>query len=272
MIKLFVSDIDNTLYDHRVGIPQANIDALNKLQEQGVLVVLASGRMAQAMYDSAQAISLMKHGGYIIASNGALVEQVATKDILRKSTFSYDQIQRFALSAVYHGAHFTVDQDNDLFYTHHDRSYHWIKALGNINLHRIVDVQKQLTRTATRCSVSVDESSHTLSIDAFIRAHQHEASFERLQASYLDMMPLGNSKWVGLDVLMNHLNIEVHEVAAIGDGENDRSMLARVGLSASLQNASKSIQEMCDVVVTRADQAGVAEFANLVMRRNAHSD
>ncbi len=272
MIKMFVSDIDNTLYDYRVGIPSANIQALNKLQASGVIVVLASGRMAQAMYGSAEAISLSQYGGYIIASNGALVENMSTRHILRKSTFDHQQIQRFALSAVYHGAHFTVDQGDELYYTHHDRSYNWIKSLGNIELKRIVDVQKQLTRVATRCSVSVDEIAHTLPLDAFIRAHQDEASFERLQASYLDMMPLGNSKWVGLDVLMKHLNIQTHEVAAIGDGENDRSMLARVGLSASLLNASKSIQDMCDVVVTRADQGGVAEFAELIMRRNETLD
>jgi Cof subfamily protein (haloacid dehalogenase superfamily) len=270
MIKLFVSDIDSTLYDHRTGIPNANIEALKRLQNQGVIVVLASGRMAQAMYHSAQMIGLDQYGGYVIASNGAWVEHITSGQVIRESTFEPSEIQRFALSAVFLGAHFTVDQGKELYYTHHDRSYHWMKKVGHVEVQRIVDVQKQLLRKATRCSVSVDDGAHVLPLDAFIRAHQHEASIERLQARYLDMMPLGNSKWVGIEALMSHLNIQTHEVAVIGDGENDRSMMSHAGLSACVLNADKSIQALCDVVVNSVTEAGVAEFAELVMRRNGY--
>ena len=252
-----------------MGIPKANIEALIRLQQSGVKVALASGRMAQAMYDSAAQVALPQHQGYIIASNGAFVEALSNQHIIRKSTFQAEQIQRCALSAVYLGAHFTVDQGSELYYTHHDRSYHWLKALNLMPLHQLVDVQNQLKHEATRCSVSVDDQAHVHPIDAFMRVHHHEASFERLHPSYLDIMPLGNSKWIGLEALMNHLHIERDEVAAIGDGENDRSMLARVGFSATLQNASESLKSITHVVVAHVADAGVAQFAELVMARNA---
>jgi Cof subfamily protein (haloacid dehalogenase superfamily) len=270
VIKLFVSDIDQTLVVHRVGIPRANVLALKKLQKSGVMVALASGRMAQAMYDCARELELDQHGGFIIASNGAYVEALAPQRVLRRSTFSVEQIQRFALSAVFHGAHFTVDQGHRLLYTHHDHSYRWAKSVNTLELQQIYHVPTQLTQPATRCSVSVDDFSGPYAIDAFIRAHQHEASFERLNPRYLDMMPVGNSKWVGLHALMEHLRLSPEQVAAIGDGENDRSMLARVGFAATLQNALPSIQAMAHVVVADVAKAGVAQFADLVLARNAH--
>ena len=43
-IRLIALDIDDTLVDHSSIIPQRSLNALRKAQEQGVEIVLATGR------------------------------------------------------------------------------------------------------------------------------------------------------------------------------------------------------------------------------------
>ena len=82
MIKLLVSDIDGTIFDHTVGVPKENVDALINLQESNVKLVLASGRAIPAMLEIAEKIKLKEYGGYIIASNGAEVLDLAKGEFL----------------------------------------------------------------------------------------------------------------------------------------------------------------------------------------------
>ena len=58
MIKLFVSDIDGTIFDHTTGVPKENIEQIKKLQAQGVKIVLASGRAIPAMMEIADQLQL----------------------------------------------------------------------------------------------------------------------------------------------------------------------------------------------------------------------
>jgi len=82
---------------------------------------------------------------------------------------------------------------------------------------------------------------------------------------YMDCASLGQSKLNGVKILANELGFSMDEVAAIGDGENDRSMLEGVGLSATLENAHVSIQALVDHVVPHVKEAGVARFAQMIM-------
>ena len=51
MIKLFVSDIDGTLFDHTVGVPTENVDALLKLQEKDVKIEEFRNKFNEAIND-----------------------------------------------------------------------------------------------------------------------------------------------------------------------------------------------------------------------------
>ena len=50
MIKLFISDIDHTLYSSELKcIPQANIDAIKAMMDQGIVICLATSRIYEGL-------------------------------------------------------------------------------------------------------------------------------------------------------------------------------------------------------------------------------
>jgi Cof subfamily protein (haloacid dehalogenase superfamily) len=67
------------------------------------------------------------------------------------------------------------------------------------------------------------------------------------------------SKGKALEYLGRLLNIKPEETVAMGDNENDDSMLQYAGLSIAMGNAENSIKEIADYITLSNDRHGVSE-------------
>lgn len=104
----------------------------------------------------------------------------------------------------------------------------------------------------------------------FAEHFKGKIALEWIMPWYMDCASLGQSKLNGVKILADELGLTMDEIAAIGDGENDRSMLEGVGLSATLENAHASIQAIVKHVVPPVKEAGVARFAQIVLDLRTH--
>ena len=73
------------------------------------------------------------------------------------------------------------------------------------------------------------------------------------------MTPEGVSKVTGLRKLAEHLGIDVNDVIAIGDSDNDRIMLKTAGFSVAMGNALEELKVCADAVTADNDHNGVGE-------------
>ena len=69
------------------------------MQEQGHIIILASGRPSPGMMKYAKELELEKYGGYLLSFNGARIINCRTGDIIYQQT-----IPRFILPRIYHFA------------------------------------------------------------------------------------------------------------------------------------------------------------------------
>ena len=67
------------------------------------------------------------------------------------------------------------------------------------------------------------------------------------------------SKGNAIAVLCRQLGIDIAQVMAIGDGDNDREMLGAVGLPVAMGNASQDIKALARHVTDTNERAGVAK-------------
>ena len=72
-IKLFVSDIDGTLAISGKNPSPKNVEAVKKMQEAGIIVTIATGRMYRAAVPVAKAAGM---NAPIISYNGALIKKM----------------------------------------------------------------------------------------------------------------------------------------------------------------------------------------------------
>ena len=58
---------------------------------------------------------------------------------------------------------------------------------------------------------------------------------------------------------MKRLSVDLSEVVAFGDGDNDSEMLACAGIGIAVANATEKCREAADFVTDRYDRDGVAK-------------
>jgi hydroxymethylpyrimidine pyrophosphatase-like HAD family hydrolase len=104
---------------------------------------------------------------------------------------------------------------------------------------------------------------------ATTRAHQR-AVIDAIRALELELqvvsnkqalmvLPAGVDKGSGLEVALADLGLDPGEVVGIGDGENDRALLAGCGLAVAAATAVDSLKKVAGVVTSGASGAGVVE-------------
>ncbi|MCD5001152.1 HAD family hydrolase [Enterococcus saccharolyticus] len=68
----------------------------------------------------------------------------------------------------------------------------------------------------------------------------------------------GLSKKTVIEFLLNHLQVNIEDTIAFGDGHNDVEMFEAVGLSVAMGNASDSLKVLADGVTSHINQDGLA--------------
>jgi Cof subfamily protein (haloacid dehalogenase superfamily) len=78
------------------------------------------------------------------------------------------------------------------------------------------------------------------------------------EVDFINVIDPGVSKGKALEALASHLGIPLPQVAAIGDGGNDVSLLSRAGLAIAMGNATEELKEVADCVTDDVDHNGAA--------------
>jgi predicted mannosyl-3-phosphoglycerate phosphatase (HAD superfamily) len=78
--------------------------------------------------------------------------------------------------------------------------------------------------------------------------------------SELMVTPAGVSKGSGLRAVLSVLGVSVHNCIAVGDAENDLSMLQVAEIAVAVDNAVDSVRQHADLVLGAGNGAAVAQF------------
>jgi len=79
------------------------------------------------------------------------------------------------------------------------------------------------------------------------------------------LLPAGINKGTGISAALARLHLSRETVVAVGDAENDHSLLAGVGLGVAVANALESLRDEADVVLSRPASAGVTELIEMLL-------
>ena len=93
MIKVIIMDVDGTLTNKEKKIPEKTKKALLKAQEQGALLILASGRPTTGLLDFANELEMDKHHGLLVSFNGSKVVDCQSMETLFNQTMSVEEGQ-----------------------------------------------------------------------------------------------------------------------------------------------------------------------------------
>jgi hydroxymethylpyrimidine pyrophosphatase-like HAD family hydrolase len=73
----------------------------------------------------------------------------------------------------------------------------------------------------------------------------------------LDINQSGGLKELGLMAIKESLNLKVEDIIAVGDGENDISMIEYAGLGIAMGNANDKVKSSADIVAEHISDDGL---------------
>ncbi len=256
--RLVACDIDGTLLDHLGVLRPAVVRAVAAVRRSGAQVILCTGRSPWTnVADIAAELGL---SGHQITMQGALISDPVSGTVLRRTSLSaagYLHALQFA------EAH-AVDPIVSLLDGHragHGVTWH---AYGYAPedgpaLRRIPDLRALAGEGAMRVFLPLDPGVFGRVRDAALAWADGLTSVVWSDGAGLEFVAPGVHKGSALTWYADHLGIPIAEVAAVGDGSNDRELLATAGWSAAMGDASDDIRASSDIVVPPSGETGILD-------------
>jgi Cof subfamily protein (haloacid dehalogenase superfamily) len=245
--KLIFLDLDGTIISHKTNsIPNSTVKAIKLLKKNGHTVIIATGRPPSLFYGIDKELEIDSYvaaNGRIAVYEGKLVldkpidheivksfEEYAT---LNNIDIAFEGINDYVLNSDNSGL---SNQFSDVFHLHYP------EVVKEFHLHNNV---YQIIMFYTK--------------DDF---KTFETMFPSLNFSFannygIDVNAKGGLKDVGVKALVNHLNFDLKDTIAVGDGFNDISMIEYCNIGIAMGNAAIKVQESADIVTDRVEEDGL---------------
>lgn len=250
-IKLLALDIDRTTLTSDATLPYAVKEAIGRVRDAHIPIVLTSGRGVNGVYKYKKLLELPD--AYCCADNGATVFSDITEITVTKHIPRGDYIKIIA-ALKEKQIETTVTTPQGLFYEHISDYMKKFMLLFNDDMpHHIVN-DLQCVSDAFKICVC----PHTEAQAAFTRSVSTEnTEFCRGYKEFSDYTPKGVTKGTALDLILNKLEINKTDIAAVGDAQNDVALIKGAGLACAVANAEEDVKAVANVLLPSCDELGV---------------
>ena len=273
-IKLIALDMDGTLLNEHGVLAQESKAALLKAMEQGVHVVIATGRVFSALPQDVVNVPGIE---YAITSNGANIIRLEDRETIYSDLIDGDKLDRIM----------DILEDDtimkEVFYDH--QVFAQKSCLENLAAYGIRSEKSQRYTLTTRQPVDdalqlILENRNKLENinlmfgdegrrqELWKRLAQVEGITVCSSMPYnLEIGGANTSKATALDALGAILGVDKSQIMACGDSSNDVAMLRHAGVSIAMGNAEDSVKaESMMVTKTNAEHGVAYAIEQLVLK------
>lgn len=258
--KLIVLDLDGTLTNSQKVITPRNRETLIRVQEQGVRLVLASGRPTYGIVPLANELRMNEFGGFILSYNGGEIINWETGEMIYENVLPndivpilYESARNHHLSILtYDGAEIVTENSKDPYVEKE-------AFLNKMAVRETNDFLTDITLPIAKCLI-VGDADKLIPLESELSLRlQGKINVFRSEPYFLELVPQGIDKAQSLAVLLKELGIGREEIIAIGDGYNDLSMIKFAGLGIAMGNAQEPVKKAADYITLSNEEDGVAE-------------
>lgn len=283
MYKLVAIDLDGTMLNPYGIVTQNTKEAIQKAQEKGIEIMIASGRPMHSIQSNAKEIKSEK---YYIAGNGAIIYDIKNDEIIYENTLKkqkvLDIIKICEENSIYYSIYTEKEiiakslKYNVLYYNKENLT----KAEEDKTIINIMDnIYDYIAEKDNKIIKITICDSHQTIFNSIINKIKDISEIEILDVShmsrklikqgteevsieyfYTEISAKDVDKWNAIEFLMERDNILREEIVAIGDNINDKKMIQNAGLGVAMGQSSPKIKEIADEITEDNSQDGVAKI------------
>ena len=248
-IKIAFFDIDGTLVSftsHR--IPESALDALRKLSQDGVEIVIATGRGAEPIPEIADvpySAIIGLNGSECVMADGSLLYRHSMPVEMFDRVLSLAAEHDFAVAAKFREG-FVVDRLTERVREMSARIASPCPPVG--------DLRELFCREGTgQMCIFTDSETERL-----VMSQLPQLSSSRWCDTFADVNLRDVDKGSGVREYLRLRGLAKEEAISFGDGGNDITMLKNTGIGVAMGNARDELKRIADYVTDDIDNNGLA--------------
>lgn len=254
---LIISDLDGTLLRSDKSVSEENKLAIKHFINGGGMFTFITGRAPCGMLPVLEQITPNAPVGCL---NGGGIYDIGKKEYLYKHILDLSAIEIVSAVDTYF-----PEAGIEIFGFNH---IYFAKSSESTEKHRVDECLENIScdyrnppEDVSKVLFGVKKERMAL-LEKTIYSHPFAENFDfiRSDSEYFELLPKGSCKGAVLDVLTDKLGIPLSKTVAVGDNDNDVSMLKIAGLGIAVANASTSAKEAADVITVSNEEHAIAKI------------
>ncbi|MDR0403312.1 MAG: Cof-type HAD-IIB family hydrolase [Treponema sp.] len=259
-IKIIAFDLDGTVLNSGKEITARTLEAARKARSAGVYIIPATGRQLDDIPRPLKELA----SSFIITNNGAQVYKMPEGSLELSACYKTET----ALPLIrdlrnFNGMIFGACDTAGVFDNKGRGFESGVTARKMTNSWRggypLADIES-LIREGKRFIKLVmlfeDMAERRRAFDAFLPREDLYVTY--FAGDNIEILPAGINKGTALEFAAGKLNIDMKNVMALGDSDNDKEMIQKAGLGVAMGNAEEVLKAAADEVTLSCDEDGAA--------------
>lgn len=254
-IRLIALDLDKTLLDEHLQVPERNREALAAAAARGITVAIATGRTHESAARYARQLGI---DAPIISYNGAMIRRADDDEPMRHVRLDPDLAAEIVETLVHEMIDFMYFLDGDLYVARYDR---WAREyLARTGDHPCVagDLRRFAGAAPTKLLLLGTPEQTLERHERFSREYAGRIYATISLPPYMEILNPEATKATALRWLADHLGVPMEHTVAMGDSLNDLEMVRAAGIGVFMAGADAELRAHADFVPSDP-RAGVAE-------------
>ena len=264
-VRLIALDLDGTIINNATNFSENVISTIEQATEQGINVAVCTGRMLGEIPEDVMKIDGIK---YFITSNGASIinrsGNVIYSDTIEKATVSeiFDILRDYSclIDLYIDGKGYMQESDSHkLEYYNVNDGFDKVLLSTRVMKDNILDFYHEKRPKLEKINLFFAYKKERQ--EAIYRMGLLEPA-PKIAYSMEHNLEITSStccKGQGLQFLANLLNVKMSEVMAVGDSNNDISMLKLAGIPVAMGNSPKNVKDAAVYVTDTCENDGAVK-------------
>ena len=255
---LFCTDLDGTLYRDDRTVSQENLDAIEYFKAEGGLFTFITGRPPKTAEEMCNTVKPNAPFGCL---NGGGIYDFQERKFLWKTYLpeaGFDLVKEVDRKLPRVRIHVHTEQ-GIIFKRDPSKRVHFLATDGPIEPDEgIVYIQEPVFKVV----FAHEDPQLRASLMQLLHSHPkaQEFSFIRSEETFYEILPKGSNKGTLLGKMAQLLRIDPKKVIAVGDYNNDVSMLQAAGLGIAVANAVDEVKAVADYITVSNNEHAIANI------------
>ncbi len=267
--KLVCIDLDGTLLNGQCDITERTKESLKRIKDTEIKIAISTGRLyIDAIFFS----EILGFKVPILCANGAYIREKDDDHVVYKNIIKADTIKKIRIickeygvtpcfatpEKMYYGLEYLeVHEEMNRLSKEYNRPISKVERIfvpNDFEWERVLDMEKD---DIIKGEIFISKKYLTAIRKDLESMGEIEVVSSRRDS--LEFTCKGVSKGRAVEILASFYNLQPSEVIAIGDSENDLSMLKFAGFGVAMGNATDEVKKASDYITDSNDNDGVAK-------------